>query len=232
MPQIFHRSTNTISRVTLVAALLAVALSGYLFLTLARSPWVTRQEEIPVQPVPFSHDHHVGAIGIDCRYCHTGAERSAFAGIPPTATCMNCHAQIWNQAPMLEPVRESFRSGKPLQWTRVHDLPGFAYFNHSIHVAKGIGCETCHGRVDKMPLMWQDSPLTMEWCLACHRDPVPNLRPREDVTKMGWQAPENLPALERELSETYHVPDVAALQRLLAERYRVQSKLSCSTCHR
>ena len=216
MSQLFRRSSNAIARATLVGVVGLVGVAGWVILTLPRSPWVTRQEVILKQPVPFSHDHHVGQIGIDCRYCHTAVERSSAAGIPPTATCMNCHSQIWAQAPMLEPVRASLRTGKPLEWTRVHDLPEFVYFDHSIHIAKGVGCETCHGRVDKMPLMWQASPLTMEWCLSCHRDPVKNLRPREAVTAMGWEAPENLSELQREL----------------AAKYNVKSKTSCSTCHR
>lgn len=216
MSQLFRRSSNAIARATLVGVAVLAGVAGWVVLTLPRSPWVTRQEVILKQPVPFSHDHHVAQVGIDCRYCHTAVERSSSAGIPPTATCMNCHSQIWAQAPMLEPVRASLRDDQPLAWTRVHDLPEFVYFDHSIHVAKGVGCETCHGRVDKMPLMWQASPLTMEWCLSCHRDPVKNLRPREAVTVMGWPEPENLPALQREL----------------AVKYNVKSKMSCSTCHR
>src|SRR5262249_46164795 len=141
------------------------------------------------QPVPFSHRHHVGGIGLDCRYCHTTVEVSSFAGIPPTKTCMNCHSQIWTNSAMLEPVRESFRSGKSIEWNRVHHLAGFVYFDHSIHVKKGVGCVTCHGRVDQMPLTWQESSLQMEWCLGCHRNPERFVRPREQVFSMDWDWP-------------------------------------------
>ncbi|MFN7941934.1 MAG: cytochrome c3 family protein [Thermoanaerobaculia bacterium] len=195
--------------------LLLVAL-GWLVFSLMRSPYLTRQGEILQQPVPFSHDHHVAEIGIDCRYCHTAVEKSATAGIPPTATCMNCHNQIWAQAPMLEPVRASFRDNKSLEWSKLNDLPDFVYFNHSIHVAKGVACVTCHGPVNRMPLMYQWATLQMEWCLACHRDPVRNLRPREEVTNVFWQPPADLPEL----------------QQKLAALYSVKSKTSCSTCHR
>ena len=155
MAQIFHHSTNTFSRITIYGAVFVLAFLTWCFATLDRSGYETRQGEVREQPVPFSHVHHVADDGIDCRYCHTTVETSNTANIPPTKTCMNCHSQIWSTAPMLEPVRESFRSGTPIHWTRVHDLPDYVYFNHSIHVNKGVGCETCHGRVDKMPLMYQ-----------------------------------------------------------------------------
>ena len=216
MAQIFPRSANALARASIYLGLFFVAGAGLALYQLARSGWVTRQGRVLAQPVPFSHDHHVAQIGIDCRYCHTAVERSSAAGIPPTATCMNCHAQIWTNAPMLEPVRASFRDNKPLRWNKVNDLPDFVYFNHSIHVAKGVACVTCHGQVDRMPLMYQAQSLQMEWCLACHRDPVANIRPREEVTNVYWQPP----------------ADLAALQRELAVKYNVQSKTSCSTCHR
>jgi hypothetical protein len=187
VPQIFHRSTNTLSRVSIFGAVFVLAGLGWLFLTLARSPYMTQAQVARSQPVPFSHAHHVGGMGIDCRYCHTSVEDASFAGIPPTQTCMNCHSQIWADSPTLEPVRESFRSDEPIRWTRVHDLPHFVYFDHSVHVAKGIGCESCHGRVDQMPLMWRENSLQMEWCLDCHRHPDANIRPREAVFAMGWQ---------------------------------------------
>jgi len=216
MAQIFPRSANALARASIFLGLFFVAAAGLALFQLARSGWVTRQGLVLAQPIPFSHDHHVAQIGIDCRYCHTAVEKSAAAGIPPTATCMNCHSQIWSNAPMLEPVRASFRDNKPLSWNKVNDLPDFVYFNHSIHVAKGVACVTCHGQVDKMPLMYQAQSLQMEWCLACHRDPVANIRPREEVTNVNWQPP----------------ADLAALQRELAVKYNVQSKTSCSTCHR
>ncbi|MBC8647276.1 MAG: cytochrome c3 family protein [Thermoanaerobaculia bacterium] len=217
--QIFHRSTNTISRVSLFGAVFFLAFLGWLFGAIQRSPYVTQEGVAREQPVQFSHQHHVGAIGIDCRYCHTTVENSAFAGIPPTKTCMNCHSQIWATSPILEPVRESFRTDKSLEWTRVHDLPDFAYFNHSIHVAKGVGCETCHGRVDRMPLMWQASSLQMEWCLECHREPERFVRPREEVFTMGWVPPKDQLELGRELVTKYGI--------------RTSFELTnCSTCHR
>lgn len=215
MPQLFPKNANHIARGSLVLLVVLLVLGGLAFDRLQRSPYVTRQTGVFKQPVPFSHDHHVGAMGIECRYCHTTAEQSSFAGIPPTATCMNCHKEVWNDSPMLEPVRTSFATGKPLQWTRINDLPDFVYFNHSIHLAKGIGCETCHGRVDTMPLMFQQATLQMEWCLACHRDPGKFVRPREEVYTMGWEPSEDDPSPAE-----------------LIEEYDVESLTSCSTCHR
>jgi hypothetical protein len=168
------------------------------------------------QPVPFSHEHHVGGLGIDCRYCHTTVETSSFANIPATKTCMNCHSQMWASSPMLEPVRESYRSGRSIEWTRVNDLPEYVYFNHSIHIHKGVGCTTCHGRIDKMPLTWQGEPLTMEWCLNCHRHPERYLRPRDAVFSMDYRTP----------------PNQIALGYRLMKAYRAESLTSCSTCHR
>lgn len=216
MSQIFPRSANALARASVFVALFLAAAGGYALWTLAHSGYVTRQGIVLPQPVPFSHDHHVAQIGIDCRYCHTSVERAASAGIPPTQTCMNCHNQIWTNAAVLEPVRASWRDGKPLTWNRVNDLPDFVYFNHSIHVAKGVACTTCHGPINKMPLMYQGMPLTMSWCLDCHRDPVKNLRPREEVTNVLWQPPADLAAKQKEWALANHV----------------QSKVSCSNCHR
>ncbi|HEY7545322.1 MAG TPA: cytochrome c3 family protein, partial [Blastocatellia bacterium] len=171
------------------------------------------------QPVQFSHKHHVGDVGIDCRYCHTSVETSAFAGIPPTKTCMNCHSQLFADSPYLEPVRESFRTGRPIKWTRVHDLPDFAYFNHSIHVTKGVGCSTCHGQIDQMPLIYQQASLQMEWCLQCHRQPEQFLRPKDKVFDMTWQPPADQLEQGRRLIVEYKTPSVDVLT-------------SCSTCHR
>src|SRR5437868_3977147 len=156
MAQIFHPSTNTISKVTIFGAVFIAAGVAWALGAVYRSPYVTEAQVVRHQPVPFSHEHHVSGLGIDCRYCHTSVETSRFAGIPATSVCMNCHTYIWRDAPLLEPVRESYASNRPLEWTRVHDLPNFAYFDHSIHVQKGFGCSTCHGRVDQMPLMWRE----------------------------------------------------------------------------
>src|SRR5690348_11752735 len=172
MSQIFHRSMNAVAKASIYGIVILVCVLGYGIWQVNMSSYFTYiQRPIP-QPVPFSHEHHVAQLGIDCRYCHTSVERSHFAGVPPTATCMNCHRQIWTNAELLAPVRDSYSSGKPLLWARINDLPDFVYFNHSIHVAKGIGCVTCHGRVDRMPLMFQHASLQMEWCLDCHRDPA------------------------------------------------------------
>lgn len=216
MPQIFHPSMNTLSRVSIFGAVFIVAGLVWLAAVIVRSPYMTEAGVVRVQPVPFSHRHHVGDDGIDCRYCHTSVETSAFAGIPPTKTCMGCHSQLYADSSMLEPVRESYRTGQPLKWTRVHDVPDYAYFNHSIHVNKGIGCVTCHGQVDKMPLMWRAETLHMEWCLECHRNPERYVRPKELVYAMIPQE-----SLEAEFSA----------ESLIAE-YHVQSKTNCSICHR
>ena len=216
MSQIFHPSTNTIARVSIFGLLFFVAFLGWLAMAVDRSPAVTRQNLVVEQPVPFSHDHHVGEIGLDCRYCHTTVEKSGFAGMPPTQTCMGCHSVLFADAAMLEPVRASFRDSKPIAWNRVYDLPDFVYFNHSIHVAKGMGCTTCHGDIGKMPLTWKASSLQMEWCLECHRDPARFVRPRSEVFNPKWD-PASLSANER---------------AGLVEEYRIQSKTSCSVCHR
>ena len=219
MPQVFHRSTNTIARVSIFGALFVVAAAGFGLDLINRSPYVTQAMVAREQPVPFSHRHHAGQLGIDCRYCHTSVETSGKAGIPPTQTCMNCHKQIWSDSPMLEPVRASLRTDVSIPWIKVHDLPDFVYFNHSVHIAKGIGCVTCHGQVDRMPLMFQHASLQMEWCLKCHQDPGRFVRPREQVFNLNWEPP----ADPRE---------AAALQARLIKEYNVRSLTSCSTCHR
>ena len=216
MPQIFHPSFNTISRVTIFGAIFFLAAAVWGTYEFVRSPYVTDVGVVREQPVPFSHRHHVGDIGIDCRYCHTSVEDGAIAGIPPTQTCMNCHSQLWKDSPLLEPVRQSYRTDKPLQWTRVNDLPDFAYFNHSIHVKKGIGCQSCHGQVDNMPLMWRAHTLQMQWCLDCHRNPENFIRPPDEVFNMKWK-PEDTPDFDAEK---------------LIEVLDVKSKTNCSTCHR
>ena len=219
MSQIFHRSTNTFARVTIFGAVVALAFVAWVAVQINSSAYVTRASVAPDQPVPFSHAHHVGGLGIDCRYCHTTVESSSFANIPPTKTCMNCHSQIWSTSPTLEPVRASFRAGTSIQWTRVNDLPDFVYFNHSIHVNKGIGCESCHGRVDRMPLTWQAASLQMEWCLSCHRQPEKYVRPREYITTMGYHPAGEQEEIGRRLVKEYKIQDARTLT-------------SCNTCHR
>ena len=189
MAQIFDRSSNALARMSLVLTGLIVIALGVTLDNLQRSPWVTRQGQRPDQPVPFSHKHHVQGLGLQCQYCHTTVEKSSYAGIPPTKTCMNCHAQIWTNAQLLQPVRQSWATGNSLVWTKVHDLPDFVYFNHEIHVNKGLGCASCHGRVDEMPLMYAQNTLQMEWCLNCHRNPAKNLRPTSEIYNMAWKAP-------------------------------------------
>ncbi len=230
--QIFHRSTNTISRATLFGAVFLIAFVLWACIQFQRSPYVTYAKVARPQPVPFSHQHHVGGLGIDCRYCHTSVEKASFAGIPPTKTCMNCHSQIWLGAPLLEPVRESFRTGKSLIWTRVNDLPDFVYFDHSIHINKGVGCNTCHGPVDRMPLMFNYASLQMEWCLDCHRDPAKYLRPRDQVFNMRYQVPSSSEPL---VLEGKRYTDQMSLGLDLVKKYNLRTVAditSCSTCHR
>ena len=216
MAQIFHPSTNTISKVTIFGGIFLVVVLALFLAAINRSSYVTEVGVARAQPVPFSHKHHVGDDGIDCRYCHTSVEGAAFAGIPSTKICMNCHSQIWSESPTLAPVRESFRTGQSIEWTRVHNLPKFVYFDHSIHLKKGVGCTTCHGAVDRMPLMWRENSLYMEWCLECHREPERFVRPRQFVFSVTWQPP----------------PDQVKLGRELIEEYKIQRLTSCSVCHR
>ncbi|MEO6923702.1 MAG: cytochrome c3 family protein [Bryocella sp.] len=192
MAQVFDRSSNALARASLALTGLIVIALGVALNSLQRSPWVTRQGQRPDQPVPFSHKHHVEGLGLQCQYCHTSVEKSSYAGIPPTKTCMNCHSQIWTNSALLEPVRESWATGKSINWIRVHDLPDYVYFNHEIHVNKGIGCASCHGRVDEMPLMYAENTLQMEWCLNCHRNPSKNLRPTSEIYNMAWAGPSTL----------------------------------------
>ena len=216
MAQIFHRSANSLAKVSIVSAVLLLSGVVWAAYRINAGDFITDVAVSKAQPVPFSHKHHVSDDGIDCRYCHTSVETSAFAGIPPTETCMSCHSQIWLNAEMLEPVRESFRTGKSLEWTRIHDLPDFVYFNHSIHVNKGIGCSTCHGRVDLMPLTYKVNTLYMQWCITCHRQPEAYVRPKDQVFNMAYEPPEN----QMELGA-----------KLVAD-YRIQKLTDCVTCHR
>src|SRR5262245_41269230 len=219
MPQVFPRSANILSKVSIVGGALLAGGLLLLILAIARSPYVNNVGIPREQPVPFSHKHHVNAIGIDCRFCHVSVEEVAFAGIPAVKTCITCHSQILSDAPLLEPIRNSFRNDNDsIKWVRLHDLPDFVYFNHSIHVRKGVGCVTCHGRVDQMPLMWKVNSLDMEWCIGCHRQPEKFLRPREYVFRMDWQPPSDQLTLGESLIKEYHID---------------KSKMTnCSICHR
>ena len=217
MPQIFKSSANSFARTSIVLAVVILgALAGVVVELIADSRYASRQGAAREQPIPFSHTHHVGSMGIECRYCHTGVENSQHAVVPPTKTCMNCHSQIWVNSSTLEPVRESYRTNQSIKWTKVHDLPHYVYFNHSILVKKGVGCETCHGRVDKMPIMYQQSNLQMRWCVECHREPEKFVRPREFITKMGYE-----PAEPQEV-----------LGPKLVKEYNIQKLETCWTCHR
>jgi hypothetical protein len=216
VPQIFHRSTNTLARLSIFGALFLVAGVLWGLATFNRSAYMTQQRVARAQPVQFSHKHHVGELGIDCRYCHTTVETAARATVPPTETCMSCHSQIWLQSPFLEPVRASFRTDRSIPWVKVHDLPDYVYFNHGVHIQKGIGCVSCHGRVDQMNQVWRESSLQMEWCLECHRDPARQIRPRERLFDLGWEPPADQPNLGAELVRLYDV----------------HARTDCSTCHR
>ena len=218
MAQIFHSKTNILSKVSIIVGALLAGGALALVLGLARSPYVNMVGVSREQPVPFSHKHHINGLGIDCRYCHVSVEDAAFAGIPAVKTCMTCHSQIWTEAPILEPIRASYRTDEAIKWLRVHDLPDFVYFNHSIHVRKGVGCESCHGRVDQMPLMMKQYSLDMQWCIQCHKQPEKFIRPREAVYQMGWKPEGDQLALGKKLVADYHI-DKAKM-------------LNCSICHR
>jgi hypothetical protein len=216
MAQLFEPSANSLARISIAVTVLLVIAIIWAAYQLNAGSFITGVSFRPQQPVPFSHKHHVSDDGIDCRYCHTSVENSSFAGIPATEICMGCHSQIWNNAEILEPVRASFRSGESLEWARVHDLPDFVYFDHSIHVNKGVGCSTCHGRVDQMQLTYKVNTLYMQWCVNCHRNPEQYVRPRDQVFNMAYETPVNQPELGA---------------RLVAE-YRIQKLTDCYTCHR
>ena len=180
------------------------------------SPKATDVGYMPTQPVPYSHALHVGQLGMDCRYCHTGVEVAAAAAIPPTQTCMNCHSTVRANSEKLIPVRESYATGMPVPWIRVHDLPDYVYFDHSAHVRRGVGCVSCHGRIDTMEVVFQDKPLSMGWCLECHRSPENHLRPVEFVTQLDWVPEEDQLALGTRLRETNNI----------------NPPTDCNTCHR
>jgi len=218
VPQLFSRAADTGFRALLLGLVLSVAAALGLLLLLPFTAHVTGQGGAPAQPVQFSHAHHAGELGIDCRYCHTGVEHSSFAGVPPTETCMTCHSQLWTNAEMLAPVRRSLAEDTPLHWVRVHRLPNYVYFDHSIHLATGVGCSTCHGPVQQMQQIRQAAPLTMGWCLACHRDPTPFLRPEAAIFDTSWTPP----------------PDQAERGRALLAHYGIETEhlTDCSRCHR
>lgn len=218
MAQVFNRSANTVARASLVFGPVGLFAVAAILWFLYYSPAVTMVGIRRDQPIPFSHARHVGHNGIDCRYCHTSVEKSNFAGIPPTETCMTCHSQILSNAAMFKPLQDSWKTGKPLKWARIYDLPDFVYFDHSIHIAKGVGCTTCHGEIDKMTLTYKATTLHMQWCLDCHKAPEKYLRPADQVFSVTWQAPENQLQIGAELAEKNNV--------------HKDQLTNCSICHR
>jgi hypothetical protein len=246
MAQIFHRSANSLARMSILGGVFLLVTVGAVLAELQRSPYVTRQHEARVQTPPFSHKHHVGGMGLDCRYCHTSVESSGFAGIPPTKTCMNCHAQIWTTQDMLAPVRESYRTGKSLTWVRVHDLPDFVYFDHSIHINKGVGCQSCHGQVNEMPFMYMEHSLQMEWCLSCHREPEKYIRPKsvwvdgqeqgDQIFSMSYEPPSKAHTVTIKIGNSLKSFDnQMEMGAALRDEYHLRNVAditSCSTCHR
>lgn len=216
MAALFPPRTNSIARAVLAVAVSTLIGAPVVLMAWVRTPNATGQFAPVRQPIPFDHRLHVKGFGIDCRYCHSSVERSPLAGIPPSTTCVACHNQAWANSNELAPVRHSVLTGLPVQWVRVNKLPGFVYFNHAIHVNKGVGCETCHGRVDEMPRVYQTAPLTMNWCVSCHRFPEVHLRPVAAMTTMGWMPPDSQLAQGRALKAQYHVRELT----------------NCTTCHR
>ncbi|HZO23867.1 MAG TPA: cytochrome c3 family protein [Steroidobacteraceae bacterium] len=215
MAQIFSRRFGTLLKLTLVVG--AVLFTGSVLSWRALTADPHAMGEPVEQPVPFSHKHHVGDVGLDCRYCHASVETDAVAGIPPISTCMTCHSELFTDQAILAPLVRSWQTRKPLLWQRIYDLPDFVYFDHSIHIAKGIGCVSCHGRVDRMPLMARQASLSMHWCLDCHRNPEKFLRPRSQVFSMDW-SPQDQSTLGESLLARYHID-----KRRLTD---------CSVCHR
>ena len=218
-------------------AIVLAAIGGMFYMPVAMglggSPRTTAVGYAPEQPVPYSHAVHVGKLGMDCRYCHSTVEQAGFAAIPPTQTCMNCHSVVRKDSPNLKAVQESWQTGLPVQWVKVHDLPDYAFFNHSAHVNRGVGCVSCHGRIDQMDVVSQVAPLSMGWCLDCHREPERHLRPKDQVTNMGWRAVDHPWAKEKKLTRE----SAAQLEvgRRLKQEYGIRDKdymQACYTCHR
>ncbi len=216
MPALFSPASNRIVRIALGLAAAALVTIPVALMVWVRLPPVTGQGSTPAQPVAFDHRIHVTGLRIDCRYCHSSVERAATAGMPSTSTCIPCHSQVWRDAPPFAPVRRSLATGRPIPWRRVNAVPDYVYFNHAIHVRTGVGCETCHGRVDRMARVKQAQPLTMRWCLDCHRAPERYVRPVERITAMGWRPdrPQSVVGPE------------------LVERYRIARPTHCTACHR
>ena len=239
MAQIFSPATNTLAKLSLLLAVIGpVGILG-LATGVSRSPYNTKATVPLEQPIPFSHQHHAMELGIDCRYCHASVEKSASAGFPATQTCMSCHSQIWTNSPLLEPVRESYKTGKPLQWTKINSVPDFVYFNHSIHIKRGVNCNYCHGAIQKQMLTYKGKPFYMAWCLECHRNPEKYIRPQSEVFDLyaKYQRKEKLNAHERSLleGEDYVPADNQEEEgKLLLHKYHVKKAqlADCWICHR
>ncbi|MCZ2342963.1 MAG: cytochrome c family protein [Bacteroidales bacterium] len=229
MPQIFPKYMNVVARLSILSGPFLFAGAGVSLAAFFRADYTTGARTVVEQPVPFSHKHHVAELGIGCQYCHTSVDKSATAGLPPTRTCINCHQQMWTSAELLKPVRDSFEKNEPIVWNKVHNTPNYVYFNHSIHVKKGVGCYSCHGRIDEMNLVYQSKTLLMEWCLDCHRTPENHLRPLDEVFNIAWSAKD-------EINEDTGKPyDQKTLGRKLKEIHMVRESsvtTNCSFCHR
>jgi hypothetical protein len=215
-PPLFPPWSDTVFRLCLVLAVLGVLWVPISMMLWVRTPYVTKQNNPVDQPLQFDHRHHVRDDGIDCYYCHYEAKRSQFAGVPPTSVCLNCHSQVWQESGRLAPVRASWFDDRPIHWQRVHQLPGFVYFDHSAHVSHGVGCVECHGRVDTMAQVYPVAPLTMQWCLGCHREPDVHLRPQSAITDMQW------------------VPDrpQAEVGAEIRQKLHINPPVNCTGCHR
>ena len=222
MPQSFGPLSSIKWKLLLIFTVTGILVIAVGSETLKYSSYIVK-EGVPIdQPVPFSHKHHAGELGIDCRYCHATVEKASFAGMPPTHTCMTCHSQLYTQSKMLEPVRQSYRNHTPIQWMRVTRLPNYVYFDHSVHVNSGVSCETCHGQVTEMPITWRKRSFYMEDCLSCHRNPGPQLRPKDQVVNMNWLAPP-------------HHAEREALAEQLLKKYKIKNPrnlVDCYVCHR
>lgn len=234
MPQYFHRDWNARGRLLLVGTPAYVIAAGWLMAQWVHMPYFTGVGVAVEQPIAFSHEYHVGLLEIDCRYCHSTVDQASFAGMPATATCLGCHEHVWTGLSEIQPLKSSAETGIPIAWRRVHDVPDYAFFDHGIHVQKGVACVTCHGRVDRMPQVWKTQTLSMQWCLECHREPERYVRPREFVFDLEWEVPSDrggFAALAEQL-ELQSVPrDAEHLGRMLVERYDIQRYTSCSNCH-
>src|SRR5438309_1330558 len=225
MAQLFPKSANVHARVTILGLVVLICGAGWATSTIYWSPYTTEVDVPLQQPIPFSHKHHVTDDGIDCRYCHTSVEKSAFAGVPPTETCMTCHSQIWTDSPLLAPVRESYLTGRPIQWARVHDLPDFVYFNHSIHIKQGVSCVSCHGRVDEMPITRKKQALSMRWCLSCHRNPEKNMRPHEHVFDLAWK-----PETDEDRAKVVEETEGSRVVQAGTNQYHILGRFQMTNC--